>query len=52
VIKFTSCLLMIGGSLRVLQLLPPLKRNLQSRAQTHIVLVIGLSYELLGNPTT
>jgi hypothetical protein len=26
-------------------------RNLQSRAQTHAVLVIGL-YELLGNPTT
>jgi len=25
--------------------------NLQSRAQTHAVLVIGL-YELLGNPTT
>ena len=25
VIKFTSCLLMVGGSLRVLQLLPPLK---------------------------
>jgi hypothetical protein len=25
--------------------------NLQSRAQTHVVLVIGL-YELLGNPTT
>ena len=26
-------------------------RNLQSRARTHAVLVIGL-YELLGNPTT
>jgi hypothetical protein len=25
--------------------------NLQSRARTHAVLVIGL-YELLGNPTT
>ena len=25
--------------------------NLQSRAQTHVVLVIGF-YELLGNPTT
>jgi hypothetical protein len=25
VIKFTSCLPMVGGSLRVLQLLPPLK---------------------------
>ena len=25
--------------------------NLQSRARTHVVLVIGL-YELLGNPTT
>ena len=25
--------------------------NLQSRAQTHAILVIGL-YELLGNPTT
>jgi hypothetical protein len=25
VIKFTSCLLMVGGSLRVLRLLPPLK---------------------------
>ena len=25
VIKFTSCLSMVGGSLRVLQLLPPLK---------------------------
>jgi len=25
VIKFTSCLPMIGGSLRVLRLLPPLK---------------------------
>jgi hypothetical protein len=25
VIKFTSCLAMVGGSLRVLQLLPPLK---------------------------
>jgi hypothetical protein len=25
--------------------------NLQSQAQTHVVLVIGL-YELLGNPTT
>ena len=24
-IKFTSCLLMVGGSLRVFQLLPPLK---------------------------
>jgi hypothetical protein len=37
VIKFTSCLSMVGGSLRVLRLLA--------------VLVIGL-YELLGNPTT
>jgi hypothetical protein len=57
---------MVGGSLRVLRLLPPLKLvamillkvasknqkiKLQSRAQTHAVLVIGL-YELLGNPTT
>jgi hypothetical protein len=80
VIKFTSCLPMVGGSLRVLRLLPPLKLvamiqlkyhgqatgklyhlwlrvectlfcNLQSRARTHAILVIGL-YELLGNQTT
>jgi len=25
VIKFTSCLIMVGGSLRILRLLPPLK---------------------------
>jgi hypothetical protein len=30
---------------------PTLFCNLQSRAQTHAVLVIGL-HELLGNPTT
>ena len=29
----------------------PLVCNLQSRAQTHAILVIGV-YELLGNPTT
>jgi len=29
----------------------PLFCNLQSRARTHAILVIGL-YELLGNPTT
>jgi hypothetical protein len=46
VIKFTSCLPMVGGSLRVLRLLPPLKLVVMIT-----VLVIGL-YELLGNPTT
>jgi hypothetical protein len=39
VIKFANCLPMVGGSLRVLRLLPPL----------NLVDMIGL-YELLGNP--
>jgi hypothetical protein len=53
VIKLTSYVPMVGGSLRVLRLLPPLKTGRHDIAEILLkaVLVIGL-YELLGNLTT
>ena len=36
VMKFTSCLLMVGGSLRVFRLLPPLKTGRHDIAESGI----------------
>jgi ABC-type antimicrobial peptide transport system permease subunit len=48
-LKLTNCLSMVGGSLRVLQLLALFVIYID-RARNHALLVIG-SYELLGIPT-
>jgi hypothetical protein len=45
VIKFTSCLPMVGGSLRVLRLLPPLKTGRHDIAEILLKVALNTKYQ-------